>query len=296
MSGENGNGQKQKTFHEWVAMLRDKIDANRDKIFSGAAAGVDQDQYIGLFFQAIGRNDTLRLCTLSSLIVALTDSAVLGLPINGVGGDGYMVPRSRSVKKGNGWEKIWEAHFQAGYLGVLKLAYESPMVDMIACEIVREGDVYEVSLGSEQTIKHIPRGGTIITNCYAVIWHTSGRCRCVDWTLQQVQDHRNQYAPPPKEGKDKSAWATNFAGMMKKTVLRSLLKFAPMSDRARRVMQVDEYEEAGVRAGLATLQSGDTLPTEDLDNLLDEPDGDWHPTAEEAAADEARLQREGTVR
>lgn len=268
MSESNGKSE----WAEYIARVRDTIAANHDKIFSAAAAGVDAEQYTELLIQAIARNRRLAECSMSSLIVSLTDSAILGLPINGLDGDGYIVPR-----KGR-------AQFQAGYRGKLKLAYESALIAGITVELVRDGDYFEVSLGTEQTIKHSPGNGGLITHAYAVVWLTSGCRRCVVWTKEQIDRHKSQYAQGT-ERKD-SAWQTAWPTMAKKTVLLDLLKFAPVSDRARRVMQAEEYADAGQPVRSATLQSGDTLTTDDLDELAGD-EGD-EPTAEEAAALDAQ--------
>lgn len=280
-------------FHDRLARLRCAIDDNRDKIFSAAAAHVDQEQYVALFFQAIGRNPRILDCTLPSQILSLTDSAVLGLPINSIEGDGYLVPRQRSIKDRNGnWTKLWELQFQAGYRGKLKLAYESPLIAGITVELVRDGDAFSASLGTDQEIHHNPRGSGPVTHCYAVVWLTSGARRCVVWSKEQIDEHKAAYA----QGTDKktSAWQTAWKTMARKTVLLDLLKFAPVSDRARRVMQAEEYADAGVRTN--GLKSGDTLPADELDAaIVDDADGDGWPSPEEVAADEARLQANGTV-
>ena len=307
-SQHNGNGQTmQPTWAEWIQRLRDTIDKNRDKIFSAASAGVDQEQYIGLFFQAIAKNPQLAQCTLASLTMALTDSATLGLPINSIEGDGYLVPRSRSVKQGDQWTKIWEAQFQPGYLGKLKLAYESPLVAGLTVDVAREGDVYKVRLGSEQTIEHEPRGGAEITHVYAVLWLTSGCRRCVSWTVADIREHAAQYIDEKSLKNAKSAWQTSWKAMACKTVLRELLKYAPTSDRARRVMQPEEYADAELPTARTGLRSGDTQPGGDLDRLAsDDPlegsdgpqerdDGDLLAGVESGEPSEEEQRRAGLI-
>ena len=71
-----------------------------------------------------------------------------------------------------------------------------------------------------------------------------------------------------------------------KTVLLHLLKYAPVSDRARRVMQAEEYADAGVEVARPTLRSGDTMPTSDLDGLAETNENGFsgEPTEEELRA------------
>lgn len=280
------NGKEVVSWADKVQRLRDTIDKNREKIFSGSSADVDQEQYVGLFFQAIAKNPRLMDCTITSLIMGLTDSATLGLPINSIEGDGYLVPRPRSFKQNGDWVKVWEAQFQAGYLGKLKLAYESSLVAGITVEAVRDGDVFKVRLGTTQEIEHEPKGGSVITGIYAVMWLTSGCRRCVYWTTEQIQEHAKAFVDSKTLDSSKSAWTTNWRSMACKTVLLNLLKYAPVSDRARRVMQSEEYADAGVEVSRPTLRSGDTMPPTDLDGLAEPDDSGFagEPTEEELRA------------
>lgn len=277
------NSDNKNSWAERIQRLRDAIDQNREKIFSGASADVDQEQYVGLFFQAIAKNPTLAQCSLASLIMGLTDSATLGLPINSIEGDGYLVPRSRNVKNNGEWQKVWEAQFQAGYLGKLKLAYESPLVAGITVEAVRDGDNFKIQLGTTQEVSHEPKGGSAITGIYAVMWLTSGCRRCVYWTTEQIQEHAKAFVDSKSLDNAKSAWKTNWRSMACKTVLLNLLKYAPVSDRARRVMQSEEYADAGVEVARPTFRSGDTMPSGDLDKLAEPDESGFagEPTEEE---------------
>lgn len=283
------NNGKPLSWAERIQRLRDTIDDNREKIFSGASADMDQEQYVGLFFQAIAKQPKLLDCTVASLLMGLTDSATLGLPINSVEGDGYLVPRSRSVKNGGEWQKINEAQFQAGYLGKLKLAYESPLVAGITVEAVREGDNFRIQLGTVQEVTHEPKGSSVITGIYAVMWLTSGCRRCVYWTTEQIEEHAKSFVDSRTLDSAKSAWKTNWRSMACKTVLLHLLKYAPVSDRARRVMQSEEYADAGIEVARTGLRSGDTSPTEDLDALSESDDPFGGPPSE------ADLARDGVL-
>jgi recombination protein RecT len=246
---------------------------NRSKIFGAAAPGVDADRFTESFMHAFGRAPKLADCTNASLIMTLTDSATLGLVISSVEGEGHAVPRRRGVKDDRapgGWRDVWESQFQAGYLGKLKLAYESPMCAGLTVHAVREGDVYKALLGTDQTIHHEPRGeSTVITHVYAVYWFASGNRRCVSWTREDVEEHAKAYVDSKSLSNKKSAWSTAWKAMAAKTVLLELLKYAPMKDAARRVLQAEEYADGGIAVERG-LRSGDTIPTDDLDELSED--------------------------
>jgi phage RecT family recombinase len=262
---------------ERTKQLHATLEANREAIFSGAAPGVDPDYYIGLFMQAVRRNLQLLDCTNRSLFDGLGNSAMLGLPINSVDGDGYLIPRNRNVKRfvdgREVWDKVLEAHFQPGYQGKLKLAYECPLVASVNCDVVRDGDEYEVWLGSRQEVHHVPgtkRG--IITHAYCVIATTRGKNICKSWTTEECMEHAQQHSGAWFNGKlsESSTWFKNRPAMMMKTMFIQASKFAPSTDRARRMNQIEDMIEHGVDVApvLVGLKSGDTQSSDALEAAL----------------------------
>jgi hypothetical protein len=72
--------------------------------------------------------------------------------------------------------------------------------------------------------------------------------------------------------------------------LLHLLKYAPVSDRARRVMQSEEYADAGVEVARPGFRSGDTMPQSDLDALAPPDDVGYA-----GPPSEADLERDGAM-
>lgn len=250
--------EQQKTYGERLMELRELFSSNSGKIFASAAPGVDMDYYINCYLQQIGRHDSrggknqLAWCTNRSHVVALTESSQLGLPVGSTLGYGHIVPYRQ------------EAQFQAGYLGKIKLAYQSPLVSAVNAEVVYDGDVFEFELGTEPRIRHVHRDETAIPAWYySIVWLQHGPTQCRVMSQAQIERHMRKYAPG--HTRSDSAWQTDPIPMGKNTVLLSALKFVPMSDTARLLLQREEHTEQS-----DTLQSGDDAPTEEFDEAAEE--------------------------
>ena len=91
---------------------------------------------------ALGQNEYLAKSEATSIVQAAMTAAVLGLDVNGVTGQGYIVPF-----KG-------KAQFIPGYKGYIKLAMNSGFI--ISGDAVREKDEFEYKLGLNSEINHTP--------------------------------------------------------------------------------------------------------------------------------------------
>lgn len=122
--------------------------------------------------------------------------------------------------------------------GLIDLAYRSGEITDISAHEVHENDTFEYELGLEPKLKHIPavkdRGDVIL---YYAVYHTkSGGYGFEVMSREDVTKHMNAYSKAA--GKGFSPWATNFDEMAKKTVLKKVLKYAPLkTDFIRAVAQ-----------------------------------------------------------
>ena len=142
-------------------------------------------------------------------------SAQLGLE-PGILGQAYLIPYGNNVQ------------FQIGYKGMIELLRRSGQLsDIYACEI-RKNDDFQITLGLHRDIKHNinfneDRGEVV--GYYAVAVLKDGANSFEFMTKKQVEEHRKKFS---KTG-DTSPWATDFDEMAKKTVIKKLLKYLPVS-------------------------------------------------------------------
>lgn len=187
------------------------------------------ERFLNIMTTALAKNPLLAECTPVSIIGAMLTSAQLGLEPNTILGQAYLIPYKRSVNIGGKWEKINEAQFQLGYRGMLNLAMRSGEFKTIQAHTVFENDVFEYELGLEPKLKHIPaaKNRGEITHFYAMYQLTNGGNGFIVMSKEDIQKHGEKYSQ--SYNSKNSVWTEFFEQMAHKTVLKKLLKFAPMN-------------------------------------------------------------------
>ena len=191
---------------------------------------ITPERFTRMVLSALSVNPKLASCTPKSFLGAMMSAAQLGLEPNTPLGQAYLIPYKN---KG-----VDEVQFQIGYKGLLDLAYRSGEVDVIQSHIVYENDTFECEYGLNPNLKHIPadkdRGEPI--KVYAVFKTKTGGYGFEVMSMDDVRKHAQKYSQA--YGSLYSPWTKNFEEMAKKTVLKKVLKYAPMkSDFVRGVVQ-----------------------------------------------------------
>lgn len=124
-----------------LATLNRDLEAYRPRFDMAIPPGsmVNAGRLIQTIAMAAEKNSELLKCTRESLMMSAITAANLGLPVDGVTGQGYIIPRrDRGVLK---------AQFQPGYKGLITLAARASFI--VAAVIVRENDPLRIVEGSE---------------------------------------------------------------------------------------------------------------------------------------------------
>lgn len=187
----------------------------------------------------VGMVPKLGQCTPRSLIDCVIKSATLRLPFGGVLGAAYMIPFK---VKGT-----LTATFVLGYKGMQILARRSgEIVDMRGVSVFA-GDQFEYSdVGLHTYLRH-QRGGETdpakITHVYYCVRtkHMSANDDPIwdCWTREQIEAHRKRHG---KDGREDSAWATDWEPMAQKTVLRRMFNRGRIPASANDLRVVAESE------------------------------------------------------
>jgi recombination protein RecT len=187
--------------------------------------GLTPERMIRVAVNAVAKDPNLQKCSQISLIGSILQSAALGLEINTPLQEAYLIPYGTS------------ATFQPGYRGLIKLARRGD-VKVIFAEVIKEKDEVEVLRGMENTIKHKitlgERGKTI--GYYAVFKLSDGTGDYEIMSMDQIDAVRRRSAAASR---GKSPWDTDWDEMAKKTVLKRLLKRAPLQVEAAEAMDRD---------------------------------------------------------
>ena len=157
-------------------------------------------------------------------------AAQLGMEPNTPLGQAYLLPYYNSKKR------CLECQFQLGYKGLIDLAYRSGEVSTIQAHVVYENDKFSYAYGLEPQLEHVPAMGDrgSPTHVYAVFRTKDGGYSFGVMSIDDVRRHAQRYSKSFENG----PWQTNFEEMAKKTVLKRVLKYAPLkSDFVRGVSQ-----------------------------------------------------------
>lgn len=152
-------------------------------------------------------------------------SAQLGLE-PGPLGEAYLVPFGRKVT------------FIAGYRGLIKLAWQSGQVRTISAHVVREGDEFSFSYGLNPDLHHRPalRDRGVAVAAYAAATLTNGGSAFEVMALDEVERVRGR-----SQSSKAGPWVTDWDEMARKTPLRRLAKWLPLSTTLlARAVQLDE--------------------------------------------------------
>ena len=212
--------------------IKDYINAMSGEIAKALPQVMTPERFTRIALSAVSNTPKLGNCTPQSFLGAMMNAAQLGLEPNTPLGQAYLIP-FENRKKG-----ITECQFQIGYKGLIDLAYRSGEVKMIDAQTVYENDEFEYELGMDPVLKHKPartnRGNPIYF--YATFKLTNGGQGFQVMSIEDVQEHAKKYSKTYNNG----PWQTNFEEMAKKTVLKKLLKYAPLKTEFVKQVTSDE--------------------------------------------------------
>lgn len=208
--------------------IQDYIKVMEPAIKAALPSVITPERFTRITLSAISSNPKLGGCTPASFLGAMMTAAQLGLEPNTPLGQAYLIPFKNKGQL--------ECQFQLGYKGLIDLAYRSGDVSIIQAHTVYSNDHFEYALGLEPKLEHRPalkdRGDAVAY--YAMFRTKDGGYGFQVMSIDDVKRHAQRFSKSYSAG----PWQTNFDEMAKKTVLKKVLKYAPLkSDFVRAVMQ-----------------------------------------------------------
>lgn len=227
---------------------------------------ITPERFTRIILSAVSVNPKLGGCTPQSFLGAMMTSAQLGLEVNTPLGQAYVLPY---MNKG-----VLEAQFQLGYKGLIDLAYRSGEVEVIQAHVVYANDEFHCEYGLDPKLTHKPadrdRGEAV--KVYAVFKTKSGGFGFEVMSMDDVRNHAAKYSKA--YGSGYSPWKTNFEEMAKKTVLKRVLKYAPLkSDFVKAAVQ-DETIKTGISPDMYDVAPVDIIDVEAEEIVVDEDTGE----------------------
>lgn len=226
----------------------------------------------------------LAKCDVASLIGAIGQCAQMGLEPNTVLGHAYLVPFNTKRKDANGNER-WVNSVQViiGYKGLIDLARRSGQIVSIAAHEVCEKDHFELIYGLDEKLEHRPALGERgqIIGFYSVAKLKDGG-HCFEFmSLHQVQEIMAATQSKGKYG----PWKEHFTEMGRKTVIRRLAKYLPLSIEFQTAAALDAMGEGGKDQHLDTIDGEFmAMPDDAPYGTVDEETGEIHGRLTEQAS------------
>lgn len=247
---------------------------------------VTADRLARIALTEVRKNPKLASCDQTSFLGAIMQCAALGLEPGGALGHCYLIPFE------NRRQNRTEVQFIVGYRGMIDLARRSGQIVSLEARAVYAKDKFEVELGLDSRIVHKPdwdaedRGD--ITFVYAVAKLRDGGIQFDVMSRREIERVRNasagyRVAESVAKKYNKTAdspWHSHFEEMAKKTVVRRLFKYLPVSIEIQRAVGLDEQAEIGI--------------TQDSPLLLEQPPSTVHAVDDEPPltdAERAKAQR-----
>lgn len=206
---------------------------------AAARAMITPERAVRLIMNETRRLPALLECSPVSLIGGMLTAASLGLEIGAHLGQAYLVPF-----KG-------QATFVLGYKGMITLAHRSGHITSLVSNVVYEGDEFSMELGSKPNIHHVPeldgdRGKPRLY--YACATLTNGGV-IFDRPLTLADVEKIRQASPGSRN-PKGPWATWPEEMARKSAVRRLSKYLPLSPDMGTALSIDDALDQGRRPEL----------------------------------------------
>lgn len=231
---------------------------------------LEPDRILRIALTEIRRNPKLLDASRESLLGAVMLSAQLGLE-PGPLGHCYLIPYYNSKTKS------YEVQFQLGYKGMLDLVRRSGQIEMIDAHVVHEKDVFDYQYGLEPKLYHKPalkeRGAPIAV--YAIAKFKDGGYSYLVMSVEDVEKIRKR-----SKAADNGPWVTDWEAMAKKTAIKQLCKYLPLSIEVQKGLAVDETTKKV------------TPETEDVFYETDETDWDVIDVEAKEATEEEQKEKE----
>lgn len=228
------------------------------QIMRALPAHMNPDRLARIALTEIRKTPQLAECDPLSLFGAVIQCAQLGLEPGNSLGHAYLLP-FRNTK-----ENRTDVQFIVGYRGMIDLARRSGQIISLQAHVVYPGDKFDFAYGLDERLEHIPTDdisgrGTEIIAAYAIAKLQGGGYQIEVMFKQEIDLIRAQ----SKAG-NFGPWKTHYEEMAKKTVIRRLFKYLPVSVEIQQAVTMDEQAENN-------LDQGNRYIFDEEANILTEP-------------------------
>lgn len=204
------------------------------------------DRLARIALTEVRKNPKLGNADQASFLGAIMQCAQLGLEPGGAMGHAYLLPFENRKKQ------ITEVQFIVGFRGMIDLARRSGQIVSLEARAVYAADKFHVALGLNPDLTHEPewdaddRGP--LRFVYAVAKLKDGGTQFEVMSrkeIERIRDESQGYKMAQRFNSP-SPWTSHFEEMAKKTVIRRLFKYLPVSIELAGAVEQDERVDIGL--------------------------------------------------
>lgn len=261
--------QKEDKKNDAIANMRGLIASQTKAIKATLPKHIDFGRFCRIALNAMATTPKLLECDQNSFLLAVMRSAQLGLEPDGLMGQAYLIPYGKSVQ------------LQIGYKGYITLARQSGEISFITAEAVHENDDFDLNIFATPRFSPYLKGdrGELL-GFIAVARFKDESFQYVFMTKDEVDTIRSKTQAwkqalsdakydnqgnitkfVNKWGKevDSVPWFHHYNEMAKKTAIRRLAKYLPLS--VQKAEKIESLQEAGISFDI---QNGDIVEMQDI--------------------------------
>lgn len=225
-------------------------------------------------------NPQLRKAEPMSIIGAAMVAATMQLQVIPTLGQCYIIPYGS------------KAQFQVGYLGLLQLCQRSGQFKKILAAPVHDGEyISGDEFDEDYVFDRKQRKSDKVIGYMAKFELLNGFTKVAYWDIDKVKAHATKFSQAFRAGFN-SPWKSDFDAMAQKTVLKSILKFAPKSIEMQNAVT---FDQAVINTNTSDVQDLDidAFAPEYIDNIESEKKETILAKATEAAMTDAAKKEDG---
>jgi recombination protein RecT len=183
-------------------------------------------------------------CDIRSLCGAIAESAILGLEVGNGLNHAYLIPYGKTVQ------------FMPSYKGYIEVSSRSGKTKFIKAHCVYKDDVFEYSLGFEESLIHKPsitvdRCEDNIVGVYSLAELTDGTRYIEYMSKSQIDKIKSASKTISKPA---SPWNKYYGQMARKSVIRRMFNYIPITPEIADIIDADEKAREGKQDNAAIIE------------------------------------------
>lgn len=215
---------------------------------------------VSFAIQIIGKTPLIAQCNPESVLQSVMNLAQVGLTLNPVAKEAYLIPRYDRASKG------YVCYLEPDYRGLVRLATDTGSVIKITTNLVYAGDEFELKYGLETDIAHRPyftlgKEKGEITGCYSVAKLHDGSYQVEYMSIDELDmiKARSESFKAFADGKISTCiWNTDSGEMYRKTVIKRLFKYLPrttQNDQLNHAVELDNQDFRATTGQISFIES-----------------------------------------